>query len=104
MTSVNWTLKAQAALDAVYEYIYNEAPFYAESFVQQIIDSVDRLEAFPLSGRVVPETEREDIREVIFQNYRIIYWLVNETQIDIITVIHGSRDLTNPENQFWDTH
>lgn len=104
MISVNWTLRAQAALDAIYNYIHQDAPIYAERFVQQIIDSADRLEAFPLSGRVVPEAEREDVREVIFQSYRIIYWLVNEKQIDIITVIHASRDLTNPENQLWDMH
>lgn len=104
MISVNWTLRAQAALDAIYDYIHQDAPIYAERFVQQIIDSTDRLDAFPLSGRVVPEAEREDIREVIFQNYRVIYWLVTETRIDIIAVIHGSRDLSNPENQPWDIH
>lgn len=102
MASVNWTLKAQAALDSIYDYIHQDAPYYAERVVQQIIASADRLDAFPLSGRAVPEAEREDIREVIFQSYRIIYWLVNEDRIDILTVLHGSRDLTNPDLQPWD--
>ena len=104
MVSVNWTLKAQKALDNIYDYIHQEAPYYAERVVQQIIDSADRLDIFPLSGRPVPEAEREDIREVIFQSYRIIYWVMNEQRIDILTVLHGSRDLTNPEHQPWETH
>lgn len=104
MASVNWTLKAQAALDSIYDYIHQDAPYYAERVVQQIIASADRLVAFPLSGRVVPEAGRDDIREVIFQSYRIIYWVINEDRIDILTVLHGSRDLTNPELQPWDMH
>lgn len=104
MTKVNWTLKAQASLDSIYEYIHQDAPFYAERFVQQLIDSADRLETFPLSGRLVPEVEREDIREIIFQSYRIIYWIANDNQIDIIAVLHAARDLTNPKNQPWETH
>lgn len=104
MTSVNWTLKAQTALDGIYNYIHQDAPLYAERFVQQIIDSTDRLEAFPLSGRVVPEATREDIREIIFQSYRIIYWVISIERIDILTILHGSRDLTNPEHQLWNSH
>jgi toxin ParE1/3/4 len=104
MTSVNWTLKALTSLDNIYDYIHQEAPYYAQRVVQQIIESVDRLDAFPLSGRFVPEAEREDIREVIFQSYRIIYWVVSEHRIDILTVLHGSRDLTNPEHQPWGSH
>lgn len=104
MTSVNWTLKAQAALDSIYDYIHQDAPYYAERVAQQIIESADRLDAFPLSGRVVPEAGREDIRELIFQSYRIIYWVINEDRIDILTVLHSRRDLTNPELQPWDMH
>lgn len=104
MTRVNWTLKAQKALDSIYDYIHQEAPYYAQKVVQEIIHSADRLDKFPLSGRPVPEAEREDIREIILQNYRIIYWVMNEQRIDILTVIHGSRDLSNPERQPWEPH
>jgi hypothetical protein len=104
MTIINWTLRAQAALDGIYEHIHQDAPFYAERFVQQVIDSVDRLEIFPLSGRCVPEAGRDDIREIIFQSYRVIYWFINDNRIDILSVLHGSRDLSNPENQPWTIH
>lgn len=103
MTNVNWTIKAQTTLDSIYEYLHQEAPFYAKRVTQEIIQAVDRLESFPLSGRLVPEANREDIREVIFQNYRIIYWVINEERLDIITVLHASRDLNNPEHQPWNS-
>ena len=48
--------------------------------------------AFPQSGRMVPEVEREDVRELIEPPYRIIYRLSAE-HIDILTVMHGARIL-----------
>ena len=44
----------------------------------------------PLSGRMVPESQAEDIRELIEKPYRIIY-CVKEDQIDMLAVIHGAR-------------
>ena len=53
-------------------------------------------------GRLVPEAEdRDDIRELIYQGYRIIYLLTSE-RAEIITVVHGSMDLSKQENKPWD--
>jgi toxin ParE1/3/4 len=104
MAVVNWTARAITALDGIYDYLSREAPFYAEHIVQQIIGSADRLEEHPLSGRKVPEAERDDIREVIFQHYRVIYWVVNDHQLDIVGVVHGSRDLSRQDIQPWAAH
>ena len=43
-------------------------------------------------GRVVPEYDREDLRELIFHNYRIIY-KVEPERVAIATIVHASRDL-----------
>lgn len=52
-------------------------------------------------GRLVPEAGvRDDIRELIYQGYRIIYLLSSELS-EIITVVHGSRDLTRSDKP-WD--
>lgn len=59
----------------------------------QAFESVDRLEMFPLSGRVVPEINKQEIREVIFGNYRIVYRL-REDEVEILTVHHGAQLLT----------
>lgn len=101
MASVNWTDPALLALDGIHDYLNREAPFYATHIVQQLIDSAGRLEEHPLSGRKVPEAERDDIREVLCRHYRVIYWVVTDDRIDILSVIHGSRDLMNADNQPW---
>ena len=51
-----------------------------------------KLEMFPRLGRVVPEIDREDIREIILGKYRIIYHIIAE-EVEIITIHHGARPL-----------
>jgi plasmid stabilization system protein ParE len=63
---------------------------YASLFVLDIISAVDRLESFPGMGRVVPETNDESSREIIFGNYRIVYRLKSDL-IELLTIYHGSR-------------
>jgi len=54
---------------------------------------VEGLRGFPNLGRSVPEADREDIREIIFQGYRIIYQTTADHLL-VLTVLHGSRDLS----------
>ena len=53
----------------------------------RVLRATDRLEDFPQMGRVVPEIDRDDIREIIVQSYRIIYRLLLD-EVDILTVHH----------------
>jgi plasmid stabilization system protein ParE len=76
-------------------------PYYATRFVEKILKSVETLNSHPHLGRKVPEADREDIRELLFQNYRIIYHIRAE-QIYVVTVIHGSRDLAGQEQKPWE--
>ena len=71
-------------------------PAAAESWVEEILAAVERLERFPESGRVVPEVRRAEIREVIQGRYRILYRL-DPDQVSILTIRH-SRQLTGPED------
>lgn len=66
-------------------------------FIERIIEAVERLETFPEMGRRVPEAEEENIREIIFQNYRIIYRLETE-QVLILTILHAARDFSKTRN------
>jgi len=40
---------------------------------------------------VVPEYGRQDLREVIVQNYRVVY-LVRGNEVIVVRVVHGARD------------
>ncbi len=43
-----------------------------------------------MAGRVVPELDRDDIREVIVRGYRIVY-LVGDASVEILSVFEGHR-------------
>lgn len=55
MTQLWWSLQARHDLEANREYIAVDSPRYADLVVERIIAAVERLRAFPESGRVVPE-------------------------------------------------
>ncbi|WP_365305819.1 type II toxin-antitoxin system RelE/ParE family toxin [uncultured Thiodictyon sp.] len=60
--------------------------------VDRITRRSQQIGSFPLSGRRVPEYDLDQIREVFFGPYRIIYH-IKPDQIDVIAVIHGAMDV-----------
>ncbi len=70
------------------------SPRFADALIDSIFDKEKLLENHPFIGRVVPEFGRQYIRELLYKQYRIIYHLVNDTQIDVIAVHHSSRSLS----------
>lgn len=100
--SITWSDVAEADLDQLYDYIARDVPYYAEQFIDRLIEAVGVLKDHPRLGRQVPEAEdREDVRELIFQGYRIIY-LVQPEQVHVLTIIHGSRDLAGQTAKPWE--
>ena len=62
--------------------------------MKSLIKATKRLEDMPYSGRIVPEFENENFREVIYRNYRIVYRLVGKNKdVEILAVVHGARDM-----------
>jgi toxin ParE1/3/4 len=90
MARIRWTPQSVDDLEAITEYIAVDSPAYATLFVLDIVSAIDRLQSFPGMGRVVPETNDESIREIIFRNYRIVYRLKSDLT-EILTIYHGSR-------------
>jgi toxin ParE1/3/4 len=88
-----WTDPSIEDLRAVRDYIGRDSDYYAADLVEQVALSVEMLLRFPKLGRVVPEAQDENIRELVHQNYRIIYRIAGE-RIEILTIVRGSRDLT----------
>jgi plasmid stabilization system protein ParE len=50
------------------------------------------LARFPQAGRMVPEFDDENMRELIVYSYRVIYRL-EQGEVLIVVVIHGKRVL-----------
>lgn len=85
-----WSVNSLKNLEEISNYISLNSPLYAPFFIQKIIKSVERLKEFPRSGRIVPEFSDENIREIIFHNYRIVYRLKNN-YVEIVIVTHGAK-------------
>ncbi len=64
---------ADELLDKVYEYIAQDNISVTHRIVYRIIKKVDTLSKNPERGRKVPETNRDEIREIFEGEYRIIY-------------------------------
>ncbi len=89
---VYWTVTAEGHLDAIHDHIALDSPVYAKRMVDHLTQKSRQIADFPLSGRMVPEYENDQIREVIEGPYRIIYHNKSE-QIDVVAVIHGAMNL-----------
>jgi toxin ParE1/3/4 len=90
VTPVRWTDQAVDDLRAIREFIERDSPRYGRLVVERLFDATQRLESFPFSGRVVPELGRDDVREIVLGEYRIVYRLKGETA-ELITVFRSSR-------------
>jgi len=58
--------------------------------VDKITSRTEQIATFPLSGRIVPEFNVGQLRELFERPYRIIYH-IRPNRIEVIAVIHMSR-------------
>ncbi|MEK6803239.1 MAG: type II toxin-antitoxin system RelE/ParE family toxin [Nitrospirota bacterium] len=96
-TTLVWTRPAlDALLDAV-RYIKRDKPLAAERFAALIRAKVGRLRQYPESGRLVAEFPASGLREIVVEDYRIIYRVQQgRNRVDIVTLRHGTRQLEPP--------
>jgi plasmid stabilization system protein ParE len=52
-------------IDSIAEYIARDSLDLAVLFVRRLFEATDRLQKFPLSGRMIPEINNPDCCEVI---------------------------------------
>lgn len=95
---VLWSEQALLDVEHIRDYIAQDSPAYAQSFIERLLHATRHLPDFPQSGRTMPEANSPSIREVIYQGYRIVYRLQSDT-IEIVVVAHGSRDLSILDKQ-----
>jgi addiction module RelE/StbE family toxin len=94
MAQINWTNQSLEDIQQIASYISNNSERYAQIFVDKVFEKVEILVDLPRVGRMVPEIELEYIRELIYGNYRIVYRIVNDNRIDILTIHHSARPLS----------
>ena len=87
---VVWSPLALARVREAAQYIARDNPPAARTWAESVFDRVSQIAGFPTSGRVVPELGRDDVRELIYGRYRIIY-RIEEKAVLILTVRLGNR-------------
>jgi plasmid stabilization system protein ParE len=99
---IDWSERALTDLAAVHDYISKDSVAYADRFLARLVRAADALADFPELGRRVPEEPRQsDLREILFQSYRIVY-RIEADRILVATVLHGSRNPRARGSAAWD--
>ena len=103
MGEIKWTEKASINLQSIFDYISSDSRLYATRYLKTLIIATKRLETMPRSGRIVPEFENPELREVIYGNYRIVYRVIGPNEdIEILAVVHGARDMRAVIREEWE--
>ena len=95
MVKVKWTYFALENLDDIGNYIGQDNMKYAKIVVRNLFTSTNLLKRHPRIGRMVPEFNNLNIRELIRGSYRVIYQIVDDKHINVVTVYHSARLLNS---------
>ena len=89
---LTWSEEALEDIESIAAYIEKDSPIYAKSVVSKFFEKAELLSDFSEMGRIVPEINQENIRELFIYSYRMIYKIeAGNKNIVIIAVIHGRR-------------
>ena len=95
MNTIRWTEEAAGDLEEIAVVIAEDAPTAASDFVDSVDKAVGQLASHPLSGRVVPELLRHNVRryrEVVLSPWRLFY-VADVGCVTILAIIDGRRNI-----------
>ncbi len=96
-----WTELALADLESIRDYIARDSAAYAARFLGRLVEAAEILERFPETGAVVPELQVYAVRQMLHRGYRLLCRIA-AARVEMLAVVHGSRDLTSWERTRWD--
>ena len=95
MVKLVWTEVSRDDLKEIFDFIAEDSTRYASITVNKIYQQAQLITNNPAMGRIVPEFGEKTIRELIVGNYRIVYGITSEFQVDILRVYHSARLLSS---------
>lgn len=93
---VIWTEPAKTDLHHIYAFIAEDSKQYARKVVREMIEKTDILDEAAKVGKIVPEIQDENVRELHLYSYRILYE-IKDPNVEVLAVIHKRRDFKNEE-------
>ncbi len=91
-----WSPLAIERLENIYNFIAKDNISAAQSLIENIFNKVESLLENSERGRMVPEINRENIRELFEGEYRIIYRIENKS-VFILTIRNFKQLLKETE-------
>jgi len=91
MAELIWTIKAIEQVEQIGSFIEKDSPFQARRVIQLIVKETRKLREHPRIGKMIPEVQEDQYREIRVFSYRILYKILDENRIAIVGVIHGQR-------------
>jgi addiction module RelE/StbE family toxin len=95
MAELDWSPRSIKDINEIAEFISKDSIQYASEQVNQFFAKVVILEKHPFAGRMVPELKTSSLRQILCGHYRIIYEVLESSQVAIVTAHHQSRLLKN---------
>ena len=87
---VIWAPRAVRRAAEIARYIAQDSPDAAREWVEQVFAKAATLSRHPRQGRRVPEVDRDDIRQLLHGQYRLVY-RIDPKRVVVLTVRHGRR-------------
>ncbi|HEY5548177.1 MAG TPA: type II toxin-antitoxin system RelE/ParE family toxin [Coriobacteriia bacterium] len=89
---VTWAPLAEEQVADAFAYIAAERPAAALRWFERVVAATESLSELPDQGRMVPEAQRQSVRELLVEPYRVVYFRGDDGLL-ILTVQHERRDL-----------
>jgi len=96
---VAWTIPALDDLEEVLGFIAEDNPSAAAVLGRKAKRATRELRSFPRKGRMVPEYQNPDLRELIVGPVRIIYAILNGMEVQILATVRSERLLRQDGGQ-----
>lgn len=93
---LEWSNEALEDIESIATYIEKDSPIYAKSVVSKFFEKAEIIKDFVQLGRIVPELNDSNMREIFVYSYRLIY-KIDSNAVLFVAVIHGKRLLENYE-------
>jgi plasmid stabilization system protein ParE len=81
-------------LDDVVSYIAQDSRPAAERLLIQALEAASSLDVFSERGRLVPELDQPNVRQLLVHRYRLIYE-VTPDEVQVLAFVHGARRITS---------
>lgn len=91
MAQIIWAPKARKNLASIHAFIAQDSEKYAFIVAAAIVQEARNLLLQPGKGKIVPEFNNPNVRELKVYSYRVIYEITTDANIAILKVWQESR-------------